>query len=167
MSGKAPSLVFRALGVGAALWLLAPDALFALAFGFTQVGLWGGGLDVVYPDAARAFGVGRLALLGAAIACVCGLEKRRGFFLEETGKGGLALYDVPKRIAGGFSIAGIFAYTLGMMLHFFETWSVAAVLFAVMLGAILSFHVLGALASDGASAPDELPLPDNWELGGA
>lgn len=149
MTQAALSWGCRALAVGVALWLLGPDALFALVNGWTQVGLWGGGLDVVYPDAARAFGAGRLALLAAAVVCIVGLEKRRGFFLEERGRGGLALYDFPQQAAGGLSVVGIFAYTLGMMLHFFEAWSVAAVVFAVLLGALLSFYVLGALGTDG------------------
>lgn len=166
---KALSAALRALAVAAAFWLLAPDALFALAHGWTYVGLprsGGGALEVVYPDAARAFGVGRLMFFAAAVACILGMEKRRGFLI---GGGGSmpALYDFPKRAAGGFCVAGIFGYTLGIMLHFFETWSVAAVVFAVMLGGILSFHALGALASDGAGGAGGADIADSLENVGA
>ena len=156
MTGKAPSRILRALAIGAAFYLLVPDAARALALGFTQAG----GLDVVYPDAARAFGIGRLLFFAAVVACVLGLEKQRGFFLEATGKMP-ALYGFPKQVAGGFSVAGIFACTLGIMLHFFEAWSLTSAVFAILLGAALSFYVLGALASDGA-APDM----ENLEVGG-
>ena len=154
---RALSIAARGLAVAAAFWLLVPDAVFALAFGWTQLGLarpGGGALEIVFPDAARAVGVGRLMFFAAAFACAAGMEKRRGFLVGDEGRMP-ALYDFPKRAAGGFCVVGIFGYTLGIMLHFFETWSVAAVVFAVMLGGILSFHVLGAMASDGSPGPSD------------
>ena len=154
MTAKALSWTLRALALCAAFHIFIPDAARALLLGFTQVGLAGGGLDVVYPDAARAFGVGRLLFFAAATACILGMEKRRGFFIWETGRMP-ALYDFPKKAAGAFCVAGIFGYSLGMMLHFFEEWSAGSLVFAVMLGGVLSFHVLGAMASDGASADME------------
>ena len=169
MTGKMFAWVLRATGIAAAFWLLVPDAVFALLFGFTEVGVLragsGGGLDVVYPDAARAFGAGRVLFFAAAVACCLGMERRRGFFVEDVGRMP-ALYGFPKQAAGGLCIAGIFGYTLGMMLHFFEGWSVAALVFAVLLGGVLSFHVVGALGSDGAPEDAAAMIGDAVESGG-
>ena len=157
--------ILRAGGIVAAFWLLVPDAAFALLFGFTQVGLLSGGMDVVYPDAARAFGGGRLLFFAAAVFCILGMERRRRFFAEE--KSAMpALYDFPKKAAGGLSVAGVFAYALGMMLHFFEAWSVSALFFAVVFGSVLSFHVLGAMMSDGTDGA-EVAAVDALDSGGA
>ena len=162
----------RGVGIVAAFWLLVPDAVFALLFGFTEVGVLragsGGGLDVVYPDAARAFGVGRVLFFAAAVACCLGMERRRGFFVEDVGRMP-ALYGFAKQAAGGLCVAGIFGYTLGMMLHFFEEWSVAALVFAVLLGGVLSFYVVGALGSEeGAEGAEDAAalVGDAMEVGG-